>query len=241
MAAKMTEAARERLREIAAAKKGRTTLKGLNPQGWAAALDEIADATGSAGEYLLHAQYRAAINAPDVFPTGYALGHDLGIRWNYSTSDRQKTTAGCDSKELVSHVALRYATVRQHADLIRVLEGEAVPIVQFKFNGINNEPAALFLYPLRPILALMCAIWPDAEKDKTAEKVRKYLFGYTPRMVRDSNPNRSNVAVNNPHFFRTVVEKGTSGPPEFAQRVAAGDHAAAVKRLRDAGLLPPKA
>jgi len=183
----MSVAAKERLREIAAAKKGRETLQGLDPYGWCAAFD-------------------ALVNGDVVFPREDEIASRGGIelvdgrffpmRWTYQRGE--------NANHIITHVQLKHARDDQH-EKIREVFG-AVPAVRYVFAGParGREPQPFWLYPVAPMLRLFWAIWPG-EKDDWDGKAKKYLHGFTPGRVAGMNPDEFDPLPSYPPGFGAAV------------------------------------
>lgn len=178
----MTAEAKARLAQLSAENRGRKTLKGLDGEGWMAALDAVQD--GDA---------RAVFPDPKLIEGGVIYGPMVPkFRWVYSRDEirhdkRQKPMTVYATR--ITHVRLRQARDDQHADVIRWLGAACVPVVERVFDGVGNPPKAVpfFLYPVAPMLKLVYAIWPGP-RDDWRGKAAKYLFGYTAAVVRARSP-----------------------------------------------------
>lgn len=184
----MSAAAKDRLRELAAAKKGRETLQGLDPYGWCAAFDALQN-----GDVVFPKENQIATRA------GIELvdGQYFPMRWTFQRADKVH-------RNLITHVKLKHARDDQH-EKIREVFG-AVPAVHYVFAGPGRgrEPQAFWLYPVAPILRLFWAIWPG-EKDDWAGKVKKYLHGFTASTVVKMNPDDFDPLPSYPPGFGAAV------------------------------------
>jgi hypothetical protein len=163
-----------RLAAASEAKKGRVTLKGLSPEGWGPALDDLQE---------------GRLNFPAAgmirHPHGSILSSEFPGRWHFRRTERAHDREhGTGRASTLTHAELMYARDDQHADLIRWLGERAIPAADYKFAGPGqgNRLAPVFLYPIAELVRLVWAIWPG-EKDDWRGKVRKYVYGHTAGMV----------------------------------------------------------
>lgn len=169
----MTAEVKARLAAAGAAKKGRATLKGLAPDGWGPALDDLQEG-------------RLHFPAPEMIRAdGTILTSSFPGRWRFRRTEKAHDREhGTGRASVLTHAELCYARDDQHTDLIRWLGERAIPVADYKFAGPGegSKLAPLFLYPIAELVRLVWAIWPG-EKDDWRGKVRKYVYGYTAGMV----------------------------------------------------------
>ncbi len=220
MAMKMTDAAKMRLRELAEQQKGRKTLKGYDPYGWAAAMDSLI-------EGRIHFPHENLFTSRGQFD-----GRDIRIspfRWQYTREeaavDKLSRSA---TQHMVTFVALKHSRPDQDASL-RQFFG-AVPIVERVFCGLGkgHESRATWVFPAAPVVRFIWAIWPG-EKENWGAKAGKYLYGYTAGVIRDLFPKRVNA--------NTYTGYGPNAPEGFMDAARDGVHAAAVAKMEELGIL----
>lgn len=215
----MTEDAKARLKELAAAKKGRTTLAGLDVAGWSVAMDAILDDDP-----------RATFPVPLIIKSGVLHSHNLtSLRYSYMREEKRRDAATPRTYfgSTITHVRLKGVTEHQRAGIIAWLgEAAAVPVVYQSYAGPDRgiEWRPDFLYPVAPMLRLFYAIWQGDWKDKAV----KYMHGHTAGHVRYLSP------------WVTAGNLLPNQPTGWLEARAARRHAEAVDDLVRRGLMYDK-
>lgn len=216
----MTAEVKARLKAAGLAKKGRASLKGLDPYGWAAAKDALDED-------------RVEFPAPSLIGAAGQITADFfdtrKFRWTFSRVEREADRSDRRGRtRTITHVAVRYARPDQLDDLYTWFGG--VPVVEESFAGpvAGNVLKAFWLYPVAPVLKLFHAVWPGANDDWRG-KAAKYLHGYT----------AGAVARRSPLGTTAVADKSwsPSTPSGFMDAVANNAHRLACEVLHANGLL----
>lgn len=188
----MTPEAKQRLKEIADAKKGRATLKSLDVMGFAAALDAAQNGDSQfpgeeAGGFLDNGTFRTGYlpNLPFTFHIHERRADAKNVK------DRRSSVSIAPTHwaKTVTHVELKHARDDQRELIHNWLRDRVAPIAKKGWAGPTrgNEYTATWLYPVQPMLRLIHAIWPGKDDDWRG-KVSKYLHGYSAAWFRHCGP-----------------------------------------------------
>lgn len=170
---------RKRLREAAAAKKGRKNLMSLDRTGAGMAFDRVQEM------YEDKTLPKVGLDAEGYcsYPQGTALEkkHDLG----YSTraflscwrARKQSKEAACP------WVRLKHVPAEFVEQFVARFPSRRVRFRSYKGPSRGTEWETITLHPTDVVFAWMRFIWPD--RLEFGEKVEKYVVGFTDRYVHD--------------------------------------------------------
>lgn len=180
--AKMSEKAKERLRAVQAARRGRNSLRGYDQQGWQALLDQFADPDATAREYsttvLLGMRYlydlsgtgiRWQFDGRDEYtPTGLrtresvanAPGYRKGGVLKNSHAAQHSFGSEVDPNGAIERVSLRHIRPDQLADLKRMLPHDSIRGSKYAGPDSGVVDSRIDLFRAADILPIFEMLWP---------------------------------------------------------------------------------
>ncbi len=165
--AKLTPEAKARLKQYAAAKKGRKNLKSLDQTLGLVAFDKVQDADGERPETSL-------------FFNGMLV---IGQQTHASTWLSCTKTKKESSSNPCPWVRLRHCTDWQVEELAKRWPSRKVAIRVYQGPNAPARWETATLHPVDVVIAWLRFLWPD-EKE-WGEKAKKYVQGYTERYCHD--------------------------------------------------------
>lgn len=156
------------LAEKAEREKGRKSLKGLDPRGWMASLDQVIDG-------LVDCPLVSAV--PEV---GQEESVYIGYLNRHFPHPYEKFDSGSGRAsfgERVAWVRVLHCPERFHKEMRAAFGCKFIWIETYK--GKRRGMFATPIYPVRQVVTLFAAIWPENWQTMAA----KYLDGYTSRMA----------------------------------------------------------
>lgn len=173
----MTAEAKARLKAAAEASRGRKTLAGIDPLGWAGSIDFVLSmdsipAVDVMGDGRVLEPVTSGVGSM-ALPVRVGRGH-MG-------RDREGKMARL---VFCPWVRVAYTRAGQEDDLERAFG--ARPMYRWKSNGPGGGQTRVLcrVFPVRPVVAVFKLLWP---KDYP-ERLRKYLTAYSEKWVEHATP-----------------------------------------------------
>lgn len=186
----MTPEAKARLREYAEKKRaetrGRTSLRGIDPLGWAGAIDTVL-----AADVLPTVTWRAdgslrvvyPDDRPGVYVSSWMDGGVLRSWWMGQQREAHRMRYGA----LCPWAILTGTRPGQEDDLARAFDHRRIRIPSYAGPEKGQTSRDTVAFPVAAVVAVFAQLWPNkAEGDQHPEwvaKLLKYACGYTEKSI----------------------------------------------------------
>lgn len=187
----MDAATKQRLKELAAAKKGRETLAGIDPLGWAGGIDTVL-AADKTPRVRIYADGRLDVegDTAGVWHTKLSWFSQDKLLTYWGGQDLE-TPAGRKSKVKRAAVGcpwvrLSYTRPGQLEDLERAFGCRRICYTTYGGPGKGHVPRTDPVFPADKIVALFKLLWPGDDRDGReawVAKFAKYAAAYTEKAV----------------------------------------------------------